>query len=137
MQDRLLDILILGLLVLLFAVIYRKRKSRRLRYWIAGWLFALAHFAVLLPQLSTPFWQEMQIVLGLAGLLLSGVCFALASSAFAIRKKSLKLVGVVIGTPPLIYIFLVVFGFSAIWPLIVSASGLAQTPFESTSSGVP
>jgi len=121
MQDRLLDILILGLLVLLFAVIYRKRKSRRLRYWIAGWLFALAHFAVLLPQLSTPFWQEMQIVLGLAGLLLSGVCFALASSAFAIRKKSLKLVGVVIGTPPLIYIFLVVFGFSAIWPLIVSA----------------
>jgi diguanylate cyclase (GGDEF)-like protein/PAS domain S-box-containing protein len=121
MQDRLLDILILGLLVLLFAVIYRKRKSRRLRYWIAGWLFALAHFAVLLPQLPTPFWQEMQIVLGLAGLLLSGVCFALASSAFAIRKKSLKLVGVVIGTPPLIYIFLVVFGFSAIWPLIVSA----------------
>jgi len=121
MQDRLLDILILGLLVLLFAVIYRKRKSRRLRYWIAGWLFALAHFAVLLPQIPTPFWQEMQIVLGLAGLLLSGVCFALASSAFAIRKKSLKLVGVVIGTPPLIYIFLVVFGFSAIWPLIVSA----------------
>lgn len=121
MQDRLLDILILGLLVLLFAVIYRKRKSRRLRYWIAGWLFALAHFAVLLPQLSTPFWQEMQIALGLIGLMLAGVCFALASSAFALRKKSLKFVGVVIGTPPLIYIFLVVFGFSATWPLIVFA----------------
>jgi diguanylate cyclase (GGDEF)-like protein/PAS domain S-box-containing protein len=121
MQDRLLDILILGLLVLLFAVIYRKRKSRRLRYWIAGWLFALAHFAVLLPQVSTPFWQEMQIALGLTGLMLAGVCFALASSAFAFRQKSLKLVGVVIGTPLLIYIFLVVFGFSAIWPLIAFA----------------
>ncbi len=121
MQDRLLDILILGLLVLLFAVIYRKRKSRRLRYWIAGWLFALAHFAFLLPQVSTPFWQEMQIALGLTGLMLAGVCFALASSAFALRKKSLKLMGVVIGTPPLIYIFLVVFGFSAAWPLVAFA----------------
>jgi diguanylate cyclase (GGDEF)-like protein/PAS domain S-box-containing protein len=121
MQDRLLDILILGLLVLLFAVIYRKRASRRLRYWIAGWLFALGHFAVLLPQVTKPFWQEIQISLGLVGLLLAGICFALASSAFALRKKSLKLIGAIIGTPPLIYIFLVVFGLTAAWPLICFA----------------
>lgn len=124
MQDRLLDILILGLLVLLFGVIYRKRASRRLRYWIAGWLFALAHFAILLPQVSTPFWQEMQIALGMVGLLLCGVCFLLASSAFALRHKSLRLIGAAVGLPPLIYIFLVILGYSAIWPLLSFATGI-------------
>ena len=41
----LLDILILGLLVLLFGSIYLTRPTPRLRYWIIGWLFVLAHFA--------------------------------------------------------------------------------------------
>ena len=124
MQDRLLDILILGLLVLLFGVIYRKLASRRLRYWIAGWLFILAHFAALLPAISTPFWQEMQVALGMGALLLAGVCFVLASSAFALRQKSLKIIGVAVGTPPLIYTFLVVFGYSAVWPLICLATAI-------------
>jgi len=121
MQDRLLDILILGLLVLLFGVIYRKLPSRRLRYWIAGWLFALAHFAVLAPRVSAPFWQEMQVALGMSGLVLAGVCFLLASSAFALRQKSLILVGLTAGLPPLIYVFLVIFGYSSVWPLICFA----------------
>lgn len=117
MQDRLLDILILGLLVLLFGVIYRKLPSRRLRYWIAGWVFTLAHFAVLLPQLSSPFWQNLQIALGMSGLVLAGICFVVASSAFAVHSKSLKLVSVAISIPPLIYVFLTVLGYSAVWPL--------------------
>ena len=49
MQETLLDILILGLLVLLFASVYRTRRTPRLRYWIAGWFFILAHFALMLP----------------------------------------------------------------------------------------
>jgi diguanylate cyclase (GGDEF)-like protein/PAS domain S-box-containing protein len=121
MQDRLLDILILGLLVLLFAVIYRKLASRRLRYWIAGWLFSLAHFVVLLPRASTPFWQEVQIALGMSGLVLAGVCFVLASSAFALRNKSLVWVGVAVSIPVLTYVFLVIFGYCAVWPLILFA----------------
>lgn len=121
MQDRLLDILILGLLVLLFAAIYRKRASRRLRYWIVGWVFVLAHFAVLLPQPASQLWQDFQIGIGMGGLLLAGVCFLLASSAFAWRHKSLKLVGVAISVPLLIYDSLVVFGYSAVWPLICLA----------------
>ena len=48
MQNTLLDILILGLLVLLFGSIYRTRPSARLRYWIIGWLCVLAHFTILL-----------------------------------------------------------------------------------------
>ncbi|QNI33707.1 GGDEF domain-containing protein [Alloacidobacterium dinghuense] len=121
MQDRLLDILILGLLVLLFGVIYRKVPSRRLRYWIAGWLFALAHFAVLLPRVPALFWQEIQVALGMSGLVLCGICFVLASSAFALRNKSLIWVGAVLSIPPLIYVFLVIFGYAAVWPLSLFA----------------
>lgn len=122
MQDRLLDILILGLLVLLFGVIYRKLPSRQLRYWIAGWLFALAHFVFLLPQVSSPFWQEAQVALGMSGLALAGVCFVLASSAFALRHQSLVWVGVAASIPLLAYIFLVVFDYSAVWPLVLLAT---------------
>lgn len=118
MQNTLLDILILGLLVLLFGVVYRKRATLRLRFWIAGWLFILAHFAVLLPQISAPFWQEMQLALGMSGLVLGGVCFVLASSALTLRPIDLGLVAAVIGIPPLVYCFLVFFGFTAILPLL-------------------
>jgi hypothetical protein len=135
MQDRLLDILILGLLVLLFGVIYRKLPSRRLRYWIAGWLAALGHFAVLLPQPSTPLEQQLQVALGMSGLVISGVCFVLASSAFAVRRKALRLVGVVIATPPLIYVFLVVFGYTAVWPLLPSGQAGASTGIGQLFSG--
>jgi diguanylate cyclase (GGDEF)-like protein/PAS domain S-box-containing protein len=116
-QNTLLDILILGLLVLLFGVIYRKRATLRLRFWIAGWLFVLAHFVALLPQPSTPFWQEMQSSLCMSGLVLGGVCFVLASSALTLGRKDLSLLAAVIGILPLSYTFLVFFGFSAIWPL--------------------
>src|SRR5262249_39829248 len=122
MQDRLLDILILGLLVLLFGVIYRKRASLRLRFWIAGWLFVLAHFAVLLPTVSTPLGQEFQISFGMSGLILAGVCFVLASSSGALQRKELTLVAAVICVPPLIYIFWAIFTVPAIWPLIGFAS---------------
>ncbi len=121
MQDRLLDILILGLLVLLFAAIYRKRASRRLRYWIVGWLFVLAHFAVLLPQPSRLFWTQLQDALGLSGLVMAGVCFALSSSVFTLKRKDLILVATVIGLLPLIYLFLVIFGFAERWPLFCFA----------------
>lgn len=109
MQDRLLDILILGLLVLLFAVIYRKRRTLRLQFWITGWLFVLAHFAVLLPSPATEFGQKMQEALGMAGLWLGGTCFALASSAFALQKKNRTLLAIGVGVFPLIYIFIAAF----------------------------
>lgn len=117
MQNTLLDILILGLLVLLFGVIYRKRATLRLRFWITGWLFVLAHFAALLPQVTEPFWQSMQDALGMSGLLLGGICFVLASSAVTLRGRDLGLLAAVIGIPSLFYCFLVCFGFSAVWPL--------------------
>lgn len=79
MQDALLDILILGLLVLLFGSIYRKRPSLRLRYWIVGWFFILAHFALNLPNPASAFWTNADGALSMAALVLGGICFLLAS----------------------------------------------------------
>jgi len=120
-QDRLLDILILGLLVLLFGVIYRKRASLRLRFWIAGWLFVLGHFAVLLPSISTQFGQKLQDFLGLSGLVLAGMCFVLASSAAALRRRGLALVACVTGGFPLVYVAVVIFSSPAKWLLFCLA----------------
>lgn len=80
MQDTLLDILLLGLLVLLFGAIYRTRPSLRLRYWILGWFFILAHFALILPNPVSNFWSNADAALCMAALLLGGISFLMASS---------------------------------------------------------
>ncbi|MGH9584063.1 MAG: hypothetical protein ACRD4O_14140, partial [Bryobacteraceae bacterium] len=68
MQDVLLDILVLGLLVLLFGSIYRTRRTLRLRYWIAGWFLILAHFAFIIPNPASSFWSGFNSSLCLAAL---------------------------------------------------------------------
>lgn len=87
MQDSLLDILILGLLVLLFGSIYRKRPSLRLRYWIVGWFFILAHFALLTPNPVSDFWSNADGALSMTALILGGICFLLASSRMCVPES--------------------------------------------------
>ena len=48
MQSTLLNIIILALLLVVFASFYRARHERRFRYWLAGWAFAVLHFALFL-----------------------------------------------------------------------------------------
>lgn len=87
MQDSLLDILILGLLVLLFGSIYRTRPALRLRYWIVGWFFVLAHFALNIPNPASSFWSNTDGALSMAALILGGICFLLASSRMCIPES--------------------------------------------------
>ena len=78
MKNEVLDILILGLLVVLFASIHRKRATLRLRCWVLAWVLVLAHFTALL----LPVRQTLVDSLSLSTLLLlSGVCFLLSASA--------------------------------------------------------
>ncbi|HEX3436180.1 MAG TPA: diguanylate cyclase [Pseudacidobacterium sp.] len=128
MQSNWQDILVLGLLVLVFGVIYRRRASLRLRFWIAGWLFVLAHFAILLPHPETPFWENMQAVLGVSGLILAGVCFILASTACYLTPRDLILVGIACSVPAIVYLFLVAFDYSQLlllFGLVVVGESLA------------
>jgi diguanylate cyclase (GGDEF)-like protein/PAS domain S-box-containing protein len=108
MQSTLLDILILGLLVLLFGSIYLTRRTLRLRYWIAGWLFILAHFALLLPNPVSNFWSNMTAALGISALMLGGVCFLLASSGLCNTGPALRTQALLAG-PVVLLIFVGIF----------------------------
>ena len=81
MKNEVLDILILGLLVVLFASIYRKRATARLRCWVIGWILVLLHFAALLVPATPVQGQELVDSLSISALLLSGLCFLFSASA--------------------------------------------------------
>lgn len=106
MQDTLIDILVLGLLVLLFASTHRKAPTRRLRYWIIGWLSILLHFAVLLYVPHTPLTEDWVFSLQAAFLVISGVAFILACSVFALPPATLVPLGTALLVPALTYVFM-------------------------------
>ena len=81
MKNEVLDILILGLLVVLFASIYRKRATARLRCWVAGWILVLLHFAALLIPAVSGWGQELVDSVSLSALFLSGLCFLFSAPA--------------------------------------------------------
>ena len=112
MQNTLLDILILGLLVLLFGSVYRTRRTLRLRYWIAGWLFILAHFALLLPNPVSDFWSSLTSGLGIVALMLGGVCFLLASSTARIVGGPAIWMPSLLAATVAIFVFGVAFGLT-------------------------
>ncbi len=110
MENALLDILILGLLVLVFGSIYRKRPSARLRYWIAGWLFILLHFSVLLVNPQSNFWNCFASSLLLGTLDLGGAAFLFAAQRPKLKLRTgLEILALLCG-PPLLYTFLTQFG---------------------------
>jgi PAS domain S-box-containing protein len=77
MQNELLDILIIGCLVLLFASTYRKRGTFLVRCWSIGWLLILVHFAVELFHPVQIFAQNVLAVVGIGGLIACAVMFLL------------------------------------------------------------
>jgi diguanylate cyclase (GGDEF)-like protein/PAS domain S-box-containing protein len=122
MKNEVLDILILGLLVVLFASIYRKRASARLRYWVIAWILVLLHFAVLLVPASAGLGQDLVDGLSISALLLSGLCFLFSASAIFQSPLGSALTGFGIGIPALFYINYLVFGGSHPWPLYLAAA---------------
>ncbi|MGC2160866.1 MAG: sensor domain-containing diguanylate cyclase [Silvibacterium sp.] len=110
MQSTLLDILILGLLVLLFGSIYRTRRTLRLRYWIAGWLFILVHFTLMLPNPASNLWSNIVGASGVAALLLGGLCFLLASSTMCNPIAPKAWLQFALAVPAILFVFVVAFG---------------------------
>jgi diguanylate cyclase (GGDEF)-like protein/PAS domain S-box-containing protein len=121
MKSEVLDILILGLLVVLFASIYRKRASARLRCWVIGWLLVLLHFAAVLVSARSDAGQALVDSLSISALLLSGLCFLLSASAVFETRLGSGLVAFAIGVPALFYTNYLIFDGSHRWPLYTSA----------------
>ncbi len=125
MKNEVLDLLILGLLVVLFASIYRKRVSARLRCWVIGWILVLVHFtAQLLPAASTGS-QEFVDTLGISTLLLSGLFFLFSASVILESPLGSALVAFGIGLPALFYTNYLILDGPAQWPLYLAATVVA------------
>jgi diguanylate cyclase (GGDEF)-like protein/PAS domain S-box-containing protein len=122
MQNTLLDILILGLLVLLFGSIYRTRPSTRLRYWIIGWLCVLAHFSILLRNPVTDAGAATVLSLGLFTLLLSAVSFLLAADRERLGPQKGLLICLLLAGPATLYIVLTQFDIVNVPSLFVLAA---------------
>ena len=126
MKNEVLDILILGLLVVLFASIYRKRASARLRYWVIAWLLVLLHFAALLVPATSVHGQELVDSMSISALLLSGLCFLFSASAIFQSPAGSALAGLGIGVPALFYTNYLIFGGAHLWPLYLSAAACSS-----------
>lgn len=107
MQEILLNILIIGLLVLVFGVIGRRRASSHIQYWTLGWFFVLLHFVALLS-LHTPRWQELAFY---SALLLASTCLLVAPCEPMHRTKARALLSIaLIAGPAIVYLALTSFG---------------------------
>jgi diguanylate cyclase (GGDEF)-like protein/PAS domain S-box-containing protein len=127
MKNEVLDILILGLLVVLFASIYRKRASARLRFWVAGWIMVLLHFAALLFSAKSVWGQSLADSMSISALILSGLCFLFSATVISENLLARLLTVFGIGLPALFYPNYVIFAGSHAWPLFVSAAALCTS----------
>ena len=89
MQNELLDILIIGSLVVLFASTYRKRATFTVRCWSIGWLLVLVHFAALLPHPARLLWQNVLESISLVALIACGGLFFLPTGSKS-QPRTLK-----------------------------------------------
>ena len=125
MKNEVLDILILGLLVVIFGSIYRKRATRRLRWWVVAWMFVLVHFAALLVPEGTGWKQGLVDGVSISTLMLSGLCFLFSVTAVAETPGMGMLLAAGVGLPALFYTNYLIFFNAQPWVLDVSATVVA------------
>ena len=102
-QTFILNIVVLGFFVLLFDSIQRRRPSQRLRLWIAAWLFAVAHFCILLYKPASEWLEQLVQVAAIAALVLCAICFILSVAALD-SPRSRRLVGAGLAIPSLAFL---------------------------------
>ena len=108
-MKELLDLLTLGLLVLLFTSIYRKRPTLRVRYWVIAWCFILLHFACMMLRPISHLGQAAQSFVVLATLLLGAIAFILSTSFVREASGRWLAVAVCLGVPWLALVALACF----------------------------
>lgn len=107
MQNTLLDILIIGLLVILFGSIYRRHATVRVRFWLLGWFFILIHFGLLLFNPPDQQGQKLLVSVAESALLLCGAAFALSSPLVRDRGWRYAASALLLSLPPVAYVVVV------------------------------
>ncbi len=125
MKNEVLDILILGLLVVLFGSIYSKRATTRLRNWVTAWILVLCHFSALLVSVAAGWRQGLVDSVSISTLVLSGICFLFSADAVSETLFARVLLAGGLGVPALFYTNYVIFSGSHVWPLAMAATACA------------
>lgn len=128
MQNILLDILIIGLLVLLFGSIYRKHATVRIRFWLLGWLFILIHFGLLLMSPPDAWGQNLVAAAAESALLLCGGAFVLSSGLVWERGDRFAIPAVLLSVPPVLYVVVTTLWTAPTW-LAIAAGAAAQAAY--------
>lgn len=128
MQNTFVDILIIGLLVLVFGAIYRRQATVRMRFWLLGWFFVLIHFGLLLVSPATPFGTNLTMAAAQSGLLLCGAAFALSSGLVRQNGWRFAATALLLSIPPVVYVTVVlVWGAPA--PLLLAIGAAVQLSY--------
>ncbi len=125
MQVTVVNIVILGLLVSLFAVITRGRSDDRLRCWGAGWFCVLGHFAAELGHPSTVLWQNVQASVNVGALALAGIFFVVSTVILEEGRRVGIRLWIVVALTTIACFSLVTFDIASVW-LLSSAVVLRQ-----------
>ena len=132
MQNTLLDILIIGLLVILFGSIYRRHATARVRFWLLGWLFILIHFGLLLLNPADDLGQRLVVTVAESALLLCGAAFALSSDLVRERGWRYAMSALLLSLPPVLYVAVLVLKNPPVAALVVLGL-VAQTGYAAVA----
>jgi diguanylate cyclase (GGDEF)-like protein/PAS domain S-box-containing protein len=119
MQSALLDIIIIGCLVLLFASTYRKRATTMVRSWTLGWMLILVHFSALLLHPARPFEQRLLTAISLGALVACGMAFLLPTDREKDERLSFPFVTFIAGAAGVAFIALVVWEVNSTVPYYI------------------
>ncbi|MGA9986094.1 MAG: hypothetical protein WBP95_21660, partial [Acidobacteriaceae bacterium] len=129
MQNILLDILIIGLLVILFGSIYRRQTTVRVRFWLLGWCFILIHFGLLLYTPAETWGASLMVAAAEGGLLLCGAAFALSSTLVWEQGWRFAAPALLLSIPPVLYITVVTLSSAPRVALLVGLGVVVQLSY--------
>ncbi|MGA7521771.1 MAG: EAL domain-containing protein [Acidobacteriaceae bacterium] len=133
MQNILLDLLIIGLLVLLFGSIYRGHATVRTRFWLLGWLFILLHFGFLLRIPSDTTGQNLVLAAVESALLLCGASFALSSPLVWERGRRFAIPALLLSVAPVGYVLLVSLWATPTVPALLGMGAAVQFSYAAVT----
>lgn len=117
MQAALVNLVVLGLLVFLFAVVFRVRPDDRRRFWIAGWLCVLAHFAAALFTPLDALGLNLLNCFNVDVLALAGIFFAVSTMTPTEGRATGLRTGLLLAVITLPCLSLAAIGFQSVWLL--------------------
>jgi diguanylate cyclase (GGDEF)-like protein/PAS domain S-box-containing protein len=127
MQNELLDIIIIGCLVLLFASTYRKRATAMVGSWTIGWILILIHFTALLFHPSKPLLQNLFLAVAYVSLIACGIVFLLAAANKGEDREPHVALTLIAGSASIAFVLLDIIGVTAHLPyLLLILAGTAS-----------